>query len=37
MLPLLKEKLVDEQDLYMIDAIITCVKFLENYISNSLV
>ncbi len=37
MLPLLKERLSDPQDQYQVDAIITCAKFLNNYISNWLV
>jgi len=36
MLPLLKEKLTDSQDLYYVDAIMTCAKVLNNYINNCL-
>ncbi len=37
MLPLLKERLSDPQDQYQLDAIITCAKFLHNYMGNCLV
>ena len=36
-LPLLKERLTDRQDIYNLDAAITSAKLLNNYISNCLV
>jgi K+-sensing histidine kinase KdpD len=37
MLPLLREKLEDAMDQYQVDAVITCARYLTNYVNNFLV